>query len=669
MNRCIAALLVVFALLMPLSADAQQSKITLQYTPPARPADVLTLTGKQSFNRGQMRNIAFYIGDVAVAAQLVSTSEVLLVVPDVDSGLYPVKVVKHDRNPGRDIVLFSQDIEIEADREQILATTQGVFNSGPGEIVLPGVITIEAAEDSSRPTGTYTIDHVESRSETATFKSLLVSGFDRPADNLPPLAASTFVRITASADVAGFLAVRMPVSSSFLATIPAGLMPEIYATVYDVGADDEVITGVVPLKAAFDAVTQTVIAPLPAQMFTSEEVQDGVRGIAANAVTVKKVTLQVSVQNVTAPICFSGQVFFPGSPQIEATARDLLNMHAKLTFQVPERLNNPTILSPPFRTGSFGGAHKGVDLRSADGDALYAATDGTVADTFFSAVNPKKKNWQGKPQGGGWTVLIDTPDGRRTGYAHMLPGSILVSAGDSVVGGQTIIGAADSSGGVSAPHLHLSYTVCDTKIDAWPFLQAGGPTALSFYDELSMVTAVNGVVVTESKRHVSDYVFPTNGNFTYQAPVDLGKLSLTPGTTVPLEIRLVANTTGKTTPIYKGKVKIKETALRAVLTWDTAGTDVDLHVTDSLGHHAFYGNKLAIPNGVLDYDDVDGFGPETFTVTTRPAGVTYTISVHYYSDHGHGPTTATVKVYLDGALQQTFTTPLTNGQTVTVGTH
>jgi murein DD-endopeptidase MepM/ murein hydrolase activator NlpD len=667
MKRPILFVLGFLLLVLPLAAQSN-GKFALQYTSPARPGDALTLTGKQRFNRGQLRNVAFYVGDAGVAAQVISTDEVRLVVPDLDSGRYAVRVVKHDRNPGKDIVLFSQEIEVEADREQILATVEGVLGSGPGELVLPNVIAVEAAENASRPSGSYTIEHVESRSEISTFKSLLVSGFDRPADGLPPLAASTFVRLTTTADLQGFLGVRMAVDPAFAATIPAGFMPEIYATVYDSGADDEAITRVTPLRAAYDAATNTLIAPLAAELFADEEAE-AARGIAANAIPVKKVTLTVSVQNVSAQICFDGEVLFPGSAQIEATAREILQMHAKLTFQVPERLNNPTIYAPPQRTGSFGGKHTGVDLRSADGDALYAAHDGTVADAYLAATNPKKKNWQGIPQGGGWTVLIDTPDGRRTGYAHMLPGSILVSAGDSVVGGQTIIGAADSSGGVTGPHLHLSYTVCGQKIDPWPFLQPGGPTALSFYDEFYVVTVVNGVVITASKRRVSDFVFPTTGKFTYQAPVDLGKLNLTPGQTVPLEIRVVANTTGTTTPIYKGKVKIKPSALRAVLTWNTAGTDVDLHIHASTGQHAYYANKLAIPNGVLDYDDVDGFGPETFTLTTRPAGATYTISVHYYSDHGHGPSTATVKVYLDDKLEDTFTAGLANNQTVTVGTY
>ncbi|HET7433190.1 MAG TPA: peptidoglycan DD-metalloendopeptidase family protein, partial [Thermoanaerobaculia bacterium] len=663
MNRKI--LLALIVLLLPLAAFAADDKYTLQFTAPARPADVLTLRGKQRFNRGQMRNIAFYIGENAVGAQFISADEVRLVVPDVDSGTYAVKVVKHDRNPGRDIILFAQNIFIEADREQVLASVTGVLGSGPGELTLPGVVTIEAAEDSARPPGTYEIEQVESRSVLSTFKSMLVSGFDRPADNLPPLAASSFVRITTTSQLQGFLAVRMPVPAAFLATVPSGFAPELYATVYDTGADDEVITRVAALHATYDSTTQTLIAPLPAQMFVDEE-GDLARGaVAANAVPVKKVTLTVSVQSITAPICFDGQVIFPPSAQIEATSRDILSMQAKLKFQVPERLLNPTIYSPPERTGSFGGKHTGVDLRSANSDALYAAHDGTVADTYLAATNPKKKNWQGIPQGGGWTVLIDSPDGRRTGYAHMLPGSIVVSSGDSVVGGQSIIGAADSSGGVTGPHLHLSYTVCGTKIDPWPFLQANGPTAQSFYDEFSVATVVNGMVIKDSTRRVSDFVFASNGNFTYQAPVDLGKLNLTPGQTVPLEIRVIAKTTGNSTTIYKGKVKIKAASLRAVLTWDTNGTDVDLHVNSSTGQHAFYGAKFGITNGVLDYDDVDGYGPETFTLSSRPAGVTYTISVHYYSDHGYGPTTATVKVYLDDKLETTFTTPLTNGQSAT----
>lgn len=182
------------------------------------------------------------------------------------------------------------------------------------------------------------------------------------------------------------------------------------------------------------------------------------------------------------------------------------------------------------------------------------------------------------------------------------------------------------------------------------------------------MTAVNGSVVPSSKREVSQFTFP-NGRFDYNAPVDLGALKLTPGKSVPLEMRIVAKSSGQTTAVYKGTLKVKAAGLRVRLTWDTAGTDVDLHVTDALGRHAYYANRTAIPGGALDRDDVDGFGPETFTLAQRETGVTYAVSVHYYSDHGRGPTTARVEAWVDGVLKTDMQVGLTNKQTVPIGTY
>lgn len=109
-------------------------------------------------------------------------------------------------------------------------------------------------------------------------------------------------------------------------------------------------------------------------------------------------------------------------------------------------------------------------------------------------------------------------------------------------------------------------------------------------------------------------------------------------------------------------------SFRTVLTWDTDDTDVDTHVVDSQGRHAYYGNKTAIPNGALDVDDTDGFGPETFSLSPPEAGTTYRVYVHYYSDHGRGPTTATMKVYIDDVLVHTGRQLLTDGQQFEVGT-
>lgn len=112
-----------------------------------------------------------------------------------------------------------------------------------------------------------------------------------------------------------------------------------------------------------------------------------------------------------------------------------------------------------------------------------------------------------------------------------------------------------------------------------------------------------------------------------------------------------------------------ERVMRAVLSWDTNGTDVDLHVADSRGRHTFYGNPTGIPNSRLDVDDVDGYGPENFYLNPMESGVTYNVYLHYYADNNRGPTTANVKVFLDDELITDFTATLSNRQTINVGTY
>jgi hypothetical protein len=47
----------------------------------------------------------------------------------------------------------------------------------------------------------------------------------------------------------------------------------------------------------------------------------------------------------------------------------------------------------------------------------------------------------------------------------------------------------------------------------------------------------------------------------------------------------------------------------------------------------------------------------------------YTVFLHYYSDHGNGPTTARVVVEVDGAIITDQAVPLIDGQYVTIGTY
>ena len=100
----------------------------------------------------------------------------------------------------------------------------------------------------------------------------------------------------------------------------------------------------------------------------------------------------------------------------------------------------------------WGSMHKGIDISEGAvpvyGQSIYAAADGVVLYTVTSG-------W-----GGGFAlhVVIDhgyDANGKRisTRYAHCSP--VLVSPGQVVKGGETIIGKVGDTGDVTGPHLHF----------------------------------------------------------------------------------------------------------------------------------------------------------------------------------------------------------------------
>jgi hypothetical protein len=76
----------------------------------------------------------------------------------------------------------------------------------------------------------------------------------------------------------------------------------------------------------------------------------------------------------------------------------------------------------------------------------------------------------------------------------------------------------------------------------------------------------------------------------------------------------------------------REPSLRFVLTWETDANDVDLHVRDRRGGHAYYDEPALPSGGELVADVTTGYGPECFAVPApagRRAGP-YRLSAHYY---------------------------------------
>jgi tetratricopeptide (TPR) repeat protein len=82
-----------------------------------------------------------------------------------------------------------------------------------------------------------------------------------------------------------------------------------------------------------------------------------------------------------------------------------------------------------------------------------------------------------------------------------------------------------------------------------------------------------------------------------------------------------------------GGTEEKGPSVRFVLNWETDANDVDFHIYDGKGGHAFY-SRPSLPSGGELYADVTtGYGPECFTIRKPRPGRTYpyTLQAHYYS--------------------------------------
>jgi tetratricopeptide (TPR) repeat protein len=74
-------------------------------------------------------------------------------------------------------------------------------------------------------------------------------------------------------------------------------------------------------------------------------------------------------------------------------------------------------------------------------------------------------------------------------------------------------------------------------------------------------------------------------------------------------------------------------SLRFVLVWETDANDVDFHIIDAHGNHAYYGSPALATGGQLYADVTTGYGPECFTIPLAPSAraYPYKLQAHYYS--------------------------------------
>ncbi len=72
-------------------------------------------------------------------------------------------------------------------------------------------------------------------------------------------------------------------------------------------------------------------------------------------------------------------------------------------------------------------------------------------------------------------------------------------------------------------------------------------------------------------------------------------------------------------------------SVRFVLVWETDANDVDLHVWDRRGGHAFYQRKDLPSGGQLYADVTTGYGPEVFAIDGAAKAGPYRVRAHYYA--------------------------------------
>jgi tetratricopeptide (TPR) repeat protein len=84
--------------------------------------------------------------------------------------------------------------------------------------------------------------------------------------------------------------------------------------------------------------------------------------------------------------------------------------------------------------------------------------------------------------------------------------------------------------------------------------------------------------------------------------------------------------------LWQAGVRLEqEPSVRFVLNWETDANDVDLHVSDARGNHAFYGARQLPTGGELYADVTTGYGPECFAIIGGRRAGPYALQVHYYA--------------------------------------
>lgn len=524
-------------------------------------------------------------------------------------------------------------------------TTLDLFSApvGPqgGSVVLPGFAEITLTEDPLREPVTVELKKIVSPDMSIAFAE------DR-SDAGP--VTPEILHIHSTGNINTPVAVCIFVPSEFSSSVPSDYHIELFAEFVQTSEQDANIS-FEQLGASFDPQTGKACASLPPYAFKP------VASVVSHVIV-------GSYPNVTANSQATPTNFAP-TGEYTTTPNSTIPVSGDITFIVPP------VLKPPLAgalnvTSSFGprthpvtgeqqSFHLGVDFAS-NGANVLAAAKGNVTNAGAQVPCNTWENGVCKTGYGHRVYISHTGSTGSSGtlYAHLEPAG-MAALGN--VESQSTVGVSDHSGTSTGPHLHFEYRQGGVAVN--PMLFIGEVIADEYLQSLSVVAKIDGNPIESSRRQV------TAESFHYNTNIDLTPLALTPGNH-SLSVH-VENQSGVGTLIHSATLKLSQFPLRVKVTWDKFDTDVDLHVLDSVGNESWYRNLCGVPNGCLDHDDVDGFGPEIFDLNAIAPGVKYTLYLHYFSDHGNGPTTANVTVEVGQQTYGPFSKILTDGENWTIG--
>ncbi|CAN5310724.1 hypothetical protein BH09ACT5_BH09ACT5_00610 [soil metagenome] len=174
--------------------------------------------------------------------------------------------------------------------------------------------------------------------------------------------------------------------------------------------------------------------------------------VEANAFLGISADAKVPLQSYTAPAALEAPV-----------KRDAFDITAYSVVQWPVPAGTP--ISSGFGYRECDGCetnHTGTDFNPGAGYPIQVVSDGVVTEAGWDST------------GYGYKVVVQhVIDGQivSTLYAHMLEGSIAVSAGQTVARG-TVLGLVGSTGESTGAHLHFSVIIDGTMVDPYPWLLA-----------------------------------------------------------------------------------------------------------------------------------------------------------------------------------------------------